>query len=93
MRCSGVHANGSPLGEEEFLPFWQAVEQLGAVILFHQSENDTVVKYRTNNYHLNNTIGNLADRTITFASLVFGGVMDKHPDLNICFSHGGGYTS
>ena len=87
------HVNGTPMGEEEFLPFWQAVEQLGALILFHQSEADTVVKYRTNNYHLNNTIGNLADRTITFASLVFGGVMDKHPDLKICFSHAGGYTA
>ena len=30
--------------------------------------------------------------TITFASLVFGGVMDKCPDLRICLSHGGGYT-
>ena len=29
---------------------------------------------------------------MTFASLVFGGVMDACPDLRICFSHGGGYT-
>ena len=87
------HVNGSPMGEEEFLPFWKAVEEMGAVILFHQSEGDTVVQYRSNNYHLNNTIGNLADRTITYASLVYGGVMDKHPNLKICLSHGGGYTA
>ena len=31
-------------------------------------------------------------RTVTFASLVFGGVMDACPDLKICLSHGGGYT-
>ncbi|MCH9039718.1 MAG: amidohydrolase [Chloroflexi bacterium] len=87
------HVNGSPMGEDEFLPFWKAVEEMGAVILFHQSEGDTVVQYRSNNYHLNNTIGNLADRTVTYASLVYGGVMDKHPDLKICLSHGGGYTA
>ncbi len=87
------HVNGVPLGEEEFLPFWEAVESMGAFILFHQAENDTVVQYRTNDYHLNNLIGNLADRTVTFASLVFGGVMDKFPELKICFSHGGGYTA
>ena len=83
--------NGRTLDEPEFLPFWKAAEQMGALILFHQA-GDTVVSSRINRYHLPNTIGNLADRTITFASLVFGGVMDACPDLKICLSHGGGYT-
>ena len=37
-------------------------------------------------------MGNLADRTLTFASLVMGGVMDACPDLRICLSHGGGFA-
>jgi aminocarboxymuconate-semialdehyde decarboxylase len=87
------HINGKLLDEPEFLPFWRAVEQMGALILFHQSGNSgTVVNARTQKYYLPNSIGNLADRTITFASMVFGGVMDKCPDLRICLSHGGGYT-
>jgi aminocarboxymuconate-semialdehyde decarboxylase len=85
------HVNGKTLEEPEFLPFWKAAETSGAVVLFHQS-GGTVVKTRTQRYHLPNTIGNLTDRTITFATLVFGGVMDKCPDLRICLSHGGGYT-
>jgi aminocarboxymuconate-semialdehyde decarboxylase len=85
------HVNGRTLDEPEFLPFWRAAEQLGALILFHQG-GGTTVSSRTTRYHLPNTIGNLADRTITFASLVFGGVMDACPDLKICLSHGGGYT-
>ena len=32
------------------------------------------------------------DRTVTFATLTFGGVLDECPDLTICFRHGGGYT-
>ena len=83
--------NGKMLDEPEYLPFWKAAEQLGALILFHQG-GDTVVASRIKKYHLPNSIGNLADRTLTFASLVFGGVMDACPDLKICFSHGGGYT-
>ena len=51
-----------------------------------------MVSSRLSRYHLPNTIGNLAERTVTFASLVFGGVMDAYPDLKICLSHGGGYT-
>ena len=85
------HVNGRTLDEPEFLPFWKAAEQLGALILFHQA-GDTVVSSRMPRYHLPNTIGNLADRTVTFASLVFGGVMDACPNLKICLAHGGGYT-
>ena len=86
------HVNGRTLDEPEFLPFWQAAEQLGALILFHQVENDTIVNFRTSSYNLGNSIGNLADRTVTFASLVFGGVMDRYPELKVCLAHGGGYT-
>src|ERR671919_1648500 len=83
--------NGRTLDEPEFLPFWKAAEQLGALILFHQA-GDTIVSSRIKRYHLPNTIGNLADRAVTFASLVFGGVMDACPNLKICLAHGGGYT-
>ena len=87
----GDHVNGRTYDEPEFLPFWQAAEQLSALILIHQG-GATVVNERIDRYHLPNTIGNLVDRTITFASLVFGGVMDRCPDLKVCLSHGGGYV-
>lgn len=87
----GDHVNGKNFDEKALLPFWKAAEQLGAVILVHQG-GDTTVSSRTGKYHLPNTIGNLADRAVTFASLVFGGVMDACPDLKVCLCHGGGYT-
>ena len=83
--------NGRTLDEPEFLPFWKAAEQLGALILFHQA-GETIVSARIRSYHLPNAIGNLAERAMTFASLVFGGVMDACPDVKICLAHGGGYT-
>jgi aminocarboxymuconate-semialdehyde decarboxylase len=85
------HVNGHMLDEPAFLPFWKAAEQLGALILFHQA-GETTVSSRMKRYHLSNTIGNLADRTLTFAALVHGGVMDACPNLKICLAHGGGYT-
>ncbi len=86
------HVNGRTFDEPELLPFWKAAEQLGAVIFVHQRGGDTLVTPRSERYHLFNTIGNLVDRAVTFASLVFGGVMDQCPDLKVCLAHGGGYT-
>jgi aminocarboxymuconate-semialdehyde decarboxylase len=51
-----------------------------------------MVSARSTRYHLPNSIGNLADRAVTFATLVHGGVMDECPDLKIVLGHGGGYT-
>jgi aminocarboxymuconate-semialdehyde decarboxylase len=83
--------NGRTFDEPEFLPLWQAAEQMGALMFIHQG-GDTLVTPRLNRYHLPNTIGNLVDRAVTFASFVFGGVMDACPDLKVCLAHGGGYT-
>lgn len=87
----GDHINGRTLDEPEFLQFWQAAEEMKALVFIHQS-GSTLVDQRTSKYHLSNTVGNLAERSLTFASLVFGGVMDRFPDLNICLAHGGGYV-
>ena len=85
------HVNGRTLDEPEFRPFWKAAEQLGALVFFHQG-GETLVSPRSTRYHLPNTIGNLVDRAVTFATLVSGGVMDECPNLKICLGHGGGYT-
>jgi len=87
----GDQVNGKTFDEPEFMPLWKSAEASGAVMLIHQGGN-TIVSPRSNRYHLPNTIGNLADRAVTFASFVFGGVMDRYPNLKICLCHGGGYA-
>jgi aminocarboxymuconate-semialdehyde decarboxylase len=84
--------NGRTFDEPDLLPLWKAAEQMGALMFIHQQGGDTLVTPRLNRYHLPNTIGNLVDRAVTFASFVFGGVMDACPNLKICLAHGGGYT-
>ncbi len=83
--------DGRTLDQPELLPFWKAAEEMGAIIFVHQG-GATLVSQRTERYHLPNSIGNLVDRAVTFASLVFSGVMDACPDLKVCLAHGGGYT-
>jgi aminocarboxymuconate-semialdehyde decarboxylase len=88
----GDHVDGVTLDDPRFRPFWAAVEQLGAVVFFHQCAA-TVVEGRTTRYGLPNVIGNLVERAITFGTLVYGGVMDRYPDLKLCLGHAGGYTA
>ena len=45
---------------------------------------------RMNRWDLGIVVGYAVDETLAVASLVLGGVLDRHPDLDICVSHGGG---
>jgi aminocarboxymuconate-semialdehyde decarboxylase len=87
----GDHVNGRLFDEPEFRPFWAAAERLSALVLLHQA-SPTLVASRTKRYHLPNTIGNAVDRTIDVASIIFGGVLEDFPGVQICLSHAGGYT-
>jgi aminocarboxymuconate-semialdehyde decarboxylase len=86
------HVGGRTYDEPEFLPFFRAAEELGAIVFFHQG-GDTVVNSRTRRYKLGNAVGNLTERSLVFGTLVFGGVMDRCPDLKVLLAHGGGYTA
>lgn len=86
------HVLGKTYDEPEFLPFFKALEDHNALVLFHQA-SDTVVHHRIKRYKLGNAVGNLAERTLLYATLVFGGVMDRFPSLEPILAHGGGYTA
>lgn len=95
LRLKGVmisdHVNGRMYDEPEFLPFFKAAEALGAIVFFHQG-GDTLVNDRIRRYKLPNAIGNLTERALVFAALVFGGVMDQCPELKPMLAHGGGFA-
>jgi aminocarboxymuconate-semialdehyde decarboxylase len=44
----------------------------------------------TDRFDLDILIGFAAQETLAVGTLIFGGVLDRHPDLDICLSHGGG---
>ncbi len=85
------HVEGLTYDHEMFDPVWAAAAQLRAFILVHQGRLTSVTS-RTAKYFLPNSIGNLVDRALTFACLVHGGVMDRHPGLTVCLAHAGGYV-
>jgi aminocarboxymuconate-semialdehyde decarboxylase len=87
------HVGDVTYDDPRYLPFFAAAEELGAILFFHQGGGDTIISSRTNRYKLTNAIGNLVERTIVYATLVFSGIMDRFPDLKPLLAHGGGYTA
>lgn len=86
------HVAGRTYDDPVFLPFFAAAEEAGALLFFHQGA-PTVVANRIDRYKLPNAVGNLTERILVYATLVFGGIMDRFPDLKALLAHGGGYTA
>ncbi len=85
----GSHVRGRNLDNPALAPFWAAAEALGAFIFVHP--HGGAGAERLGSYYLKNLVGLPFETTIAGASLVFGGVLERHPALKICLSHGGGF--
>jgi len=86
----GSNIAGKNLDDPELEPVWATAAELGAFILLHPI--NVAGMDRLGSYYLNNLIGNPLDTTIAAACLVFSGVLERHPTLKICLSHGGGFV-
>jgi aminocarboxymuconate-semialdehyde decarboxylase len=92
MRGAMIGSNiaGKNLDDPSFEPVWAVAEELGAFMIIHPANVAGVDRLRS--YYLQNLIGNPLDTTIAAACLVFGGVMERHPKLNVLLVHGGGFV-
>jgi aminocarboxymuconate-semialdehyde decarboxylase len=92
MRGAMIGSNiaGKNLDDPSFEPVWAAAEELGAFMIIHPANVAGVDRLRS--YYLQNLIGNPLDTTIAAACLVFGGVMERYPKLNVLLVHGGGFV-
>ncbi|MBX9773783.1 MAG: amidohydrolase [Xanthobacteraceae bacterium] len=86
----GSNIAGKNLDDPSFEPVWTAAEELDAFMIIHPANVAGADRLRS--YYLQNLIGNPLDTTIAAACLVFGGVMERHPKLNVLLVHGGGFV-
>lgn len=80
--------DGIELDDSSLDPFWERAEALRLVTLVHP--HYVVGVGRMHSYYLNNLVGNPVETALAGARLVFGGVLERYPDLRIVLSHGGG---
>lgn len=86
----GSHVNGANWDEPHLFPVLEAAESLGAILFVHPAASR--LKEALPRYHMRNYIANPTETTIAIGSLIFGGVIDRLPDLRFVFAHGGGYA-
>ena len=84
----GTNVNKQNLGEPGFFDFFQACEELEMAVFVHPWEmmgEDEMMKY-----WLPWLVGMPAETARAVSSLIFSGVLERLPNLRICFAHGGG---
>jgi aminocarboxymuconate-semialdehyde decarboxylase len=85
----GTQIAGHDLDSPQLDPFFAAAEALGAMLFIHPTDGGGGV-VRRDGQPYDFGLGMTTDTAIAATSLVFGGVLDRHPDLRICLAHGCG---
>ena len=84
----GSNINDENLSEEKFFPIFETCAKLGMAVMIHPWQMmgfDSMKKY-----WLPWLVGMPAETSRAACSLIFGGVLERLPELRICFSHAGG---
>jgi aminocarboxymuconate-semialdehyde decarboxylase len=86
--CTNVE--GRSLDCATMQPFWVSAAELQTLVLVHPG-GVVAGAERMKLYYLRNLIGLPTETALAIAALIFGGVLEEHPTLRICFAHGGGF--
>jgi aminocarboxymuconate-semialdehyde decarboxylase len=84
---------GRPLDDPALDDLYAAAVELDVPLFLHPGFDGVDrprVDPRMARFDLDLVIGFAAEETLAVATLIFGGVLDRHPELDVCLSHGGG---
>ena len=73
--------------------FYQTVVDLNIPLFLHPASSGGAKgpdDWRMGRYDMSIMLGYAYEETLAVATLIIGGVMDRHPNLDICISHGRG---
>jgi aminocarboxymuconate-semialdehyde decarboxylase len=84
----GTNVRGKELTDVSFQPVFERIHALGVPVFLHPL--NVIGAQRLTSYHLHNLLGNPFDTAVAAANLIFGGLLDRFPRLNVCLPHAGG---
>ncbi|MFD1825054.1 MULTISPECIES: amidohydrolase family protein [Mumia] len=77
-------------------PFYETLVELDVPLFLHPSPlgpEGPPADRRLRRFDLDLLVGFAYDETLAVSTLILGGVLDRHPGLDVCVSHGGGATA
>jgi aminocarboxymuconate-semialdehyde decarboxylase len=86
----GSNIAGVDLDDRRFEPFFRRAADLGATVFVHPWQ--VVARDRLTKYYFLYTVAMPAETAFAIGALIFGGVLERIPDLKLLFAHGGGST-
>lgn len=84
---------GYPLDDPRLDDFYDHLVELDVPLFLHPAStggSGGPDDPRLGRFDLSILFGYAVDETLAIAALVFGGVLGRHPELDVCISHGGG---
>ena len=84
---------GRPLNDPELDRFYERVVKLDVPLMIHPSPagiDGPAGDPNLKQFDLDLLTGFAAQESIAVATLIFGGVLHRHPDIDVCLSHAGG---
>jgi aminocarboxymuconate-semialdehyde decarboxylase len=83
-----TQVNGKDLSDASFFPVYERIEALGLPLFLHPVH--VLAHERLTPYYLTNLLGNPFESAVAAAHLIFGGVLDRFPRLEVVLPHAGG---
>lgn len=83
------HVNDLELSDRSFDPLYQTLARLDVPLFVHPLGFSH--GHRLKDFFMVNAVGQPLEEVIATAHFIFGGVLDRFPDLKVCVAHGGGY--
>ena len=84
----GTNVRGKELTDPIFLPVFERIYALRVPIFLHPL--NVIGVQRLTSYYLHNLLGNPFDTAVAAANIIFSGLLDRFPKLEICLPHAGG---
>jgi aminocarboxymuconate-semialdehyde decarboxylase len=85
----GTCPGGRDFDDPALFDFFAACRDLGVAVFVHPA-TPLVGQERMTKYYFPLVVGNPLETALAISTLIFSGVLERLPDLRICFAHGGG---